>query len=919
MRWRRNFIVEVGLLLTVSLSTATPRTGAAPRFAAPFLSFDAGSSPYSLAVGDLNGDGKLDLVVANEGSNTVSVLLGNGDGSFGVKTDYSTGVNPFFVAISDQNGDGKLDLVVAGSSTLSVLLGNGDGSFGPAHAVGLVTGPVAIGDLNGDGIPDVVTSNANSNTVSVLLGNGDGTFGPKSDYGVAFYPGSVAIGDLNGDGKPDLAVSTADGAVSVLLGNGDGSFGPAFDGVRTGPGYVAIGDLNGDGKPDLAIANGVASAPFYHCYFTVSVFLGNGDGTFGAGTDYQVGCRPSFVAIGDLNRDGKPDLVVTATGSNSVGYPPNTVSILLGKGDGTFYREIGAHTGPAPSSVGIGDLDGDGKPDLAVANSGSNTVSVLLGNGDGSFGVNHDYPTGDYALFLAIGDLNGDGKPDLVTTNFNNTDVSVRLGNGDGSFGALGAYTTGGYPYSAVIADLNGDGKPDLATGNETYGTPSTLSVLLGNGNGSFGVRTDYAAGGAGVSLAVGDLNGDGKPDLVVTNYVCSGAPCYVGSGQTVSVLLGNGDGSFGARTDYGTGSQPRSVALGDLNGDGRLDLVVANQGSNTVSVLLGNGDGSFGARTDYGTGVQPYSVAIGDLNGDSKPDVVVANSGSNTVSVLLGVGDGGLGVKTDYVCGGYPTSVAIGDLNGDGIPDLATANRSPNTVSVLLGSGDGSFGLKSDYGTGAYPYWVAIADLNGDGRLDLATANSYESTVSVLIQTSEITTPTGLALVDAHSTSKRVELRWFGASMAGVAATVYRRTPHSAWTAVASIAGDGTGMLHFADASVEPGARYGYRLGVREGGAEEFYGETWISVPAPALTLDGLRPNPTSGEAVASFTLPNGSPARLELVDVTGRVWLTRAVGDLGAGSHLVHLGSSIPVGMYWLRLTQGGRSLLARGVVVR
>jgi hypothetical protein len=154
---------------------------------------------------------------------------------------------------------------------------------------------------------------------------------------------------------------------------------------------------------------------------------------------------------------------------------------------------------------------------------------------------------------------------------------------------------------------------------------------------------------------------------------------------------------------------------------------------------------------------------------------------------------------------------------------------------------------------------------------------------------------------------------------MAGVAATVYRQAPHSAWAAVASIAGDGTGMLNFADASVEAGARYGYRLGVREAGAEQYYGETWISVPAPALTLDGLRPNPTSGEAVASFTLPNGSPARLELVDVAGRVWLTRAVGDLGAGSHLVHLGSSMPVGMYWLRLTQGGRSLLARGVVVR
>jgi hypothetical protein len=198
-------------------------------------------------------------------------------------------------------------------------------------------------------------------------------------------------------------------------------------------------------------------------------------------------------------------------------------------------------------------------------------------------------------------------------------------------------------------------------------------------------------------------------------------------------VLLGNSIGGFGAKTDFGTGTNPASVAIGDLNADGKPDLAVANWGSNTVSVLLGNGNGTFGANTEFGTGTNPYSVAIGDLNADGKPDLAVPNLRSYTVSVLLGNGNGTFGANTEFGTGTNPFSVAIGDLNGDGKPDLAVANGSSSTVSVLLGNGDGSFGEKTDFGTGAVPYSVAIADFNADGRPDLAVANAGSSTVSVL------------------------------------------------------------------------------------------------------------------------------------------------------------------------------------------
>ena len=343
---------------------------------------------------------------------------------------------------------------------------------------------------------------------------------------------------------------------------------------------------------------------------------------------------------------------------------------------------VTAHTynvNPSPWSVAMGDLNGDGKPDLVTTSENAGGVSVLLGNGDGTFRSRVDYATGPDAIAVAIGDLNGDGKPDLVVADQLGPYVSVLLGNGDGTFQTPLDYTTGNLPFSVAIGDFNGDGKPDVAVANRGS---NNVSVLLGNGDGTFQSHVDYPvnSGARGpFSVAIGDLNGDGIADLATANI----------STSTVSVLLGNGDGTFRTHVDYATDNNPFWVAIGDLNGDGKPDLVSSNaDGSNTVSVLLGNGDGTLQPHVDYATGDNPLSVAIGDFNGDGKPDLVTGDQVGTKVSVLPGTGDGTFPTHVEYTADQNPVSVAVGDLNGDGKPDLAVSDSAASGVTVLLNEG---------------------------------------------------------------------------------------------------------------------------------------------------------------------------------------------------------------------------------------
>ncbi len=561
---------------------------------------------------------------------TVSVLLGNGDGTFQPQQTLAVGSNPSAVAVADLNGDGKPDLVVANrgildystgtyNSTVSVLLGNGDGTFQPQQTLAVGSNPegVAVADL-GNGHPDIVTANAitanqDGNTVSVFLGNGDGTFQPQQTFPVGSDPAGVAVADL-GNGHPDIVTANAgDNTVSVLLGNGDGTFLPQQTLAGGGAtGALAVADL-GNGHPDIVTASVTYNPSTQTFPTTVSVLLGNGDGTFQHQT-LAIGGQPDGVAVADLG-NGHPD-IVTANSSD------NTVSVLLGNGDGYFGPQQTFAVGGHPEGVAVADL-GNGHPDIVTANANDNTVSVLLGNGDGTFQPQQTFAVGGGPDEVAVADLNGDGKPDLVVANRYSNTVSVLLGNGDGTFQPQQTLAGGSNPDEVAVADL-GNGHPDLVTVNLG---DNTVSVLLGNGDGTFLPQQTLAVGSQPVALAVADL-GNGHPDLVTVNL----------ADNTVSVLLGNGDGTFQPQQTFAVGSEPVALAVADL-GNGHPDIVTANYLDDTLSVLLGNGDGTFQPQQTLAVGNRPAAVAVADLTGDGRPDIVTANRGDNTVSVLLNQG----------------------------------------------------------------------------------------------------------------------------------------------------------------------------------------------------------------------------------------------------------------------------------------
>jgi len=474
------------------------------------------------------------------------------------------------------------------------------------------------------------------------------------------------------------------------------AFSPTGTGARTAT--LNINDSFGDSPQQISLTGTGSSAllnarPFVHPLAPPSAAPGSGSlrlSVYGTG----------FVKGATANWNGSP-LATTYSSSHELkakvqakllaeaGTAELTV-VNPGPGGGTSNAALFSITtavtvpafnrtdipvGTSPQALAAADLNGDGIPDLAVANSGSNTVSILLGNGDGTFTLKSTISPGNGPASLAVGDFNGDGAADIAVGNVADSTVQVLLGNGDGTFSVLASNVGTVSPVSIAAGDFNQDGNLDVAAASDLE---PTVSVLLGHGDGTLtATSTPRGIKSPPLGLVLGDFNQDGLLDIAAVNTALG----------TLSDMLGNGDGTFTDTSPPPTGRTPVSLAVGDFNGDGKLDAMVANQMDNTVSVFIGLGDGGFQSQKTYAVGAQPEGLAVGDFNGDGKLDAVVANEGANSVSILPGNGDGTFGSQLDYPTGKGPVAVVAADFNGDGILDLAVAANSGNTVSVLLGT----------------------------------------------------------------------------------------------------------------------------------------------------------------------------------------------------------------------------------------
>jgi hypothetical protein len=678
-----------------------------------------GETPRSAAVADVNGDGHLDVVFATWASDTqgeVDVLLGHGDGTFAPKVAYQAGSGSGGVAIGDVNGDSKPDLVVANfyDNTVSVFLNKGSGVFATHvdYAAPYAPTSVALGDLDGDGALDIaVGGNANG----VLLNNGTGAFPTLSTYVlIDLGETGIAIGDLDGDGKLDI-VSTDEDAVNVLINAGGGVFAAdvAYYGGFHGAG-IAVADVNGDGKPDVMVSSHAADGT----ESTVSVWMNHGDGTLAFKVDYDVAVGAQGIVATDLNGDGKPDLAV-ANGSDGI-------SVLLNQGGGVFGAQTVYLTSVKPSPLASGDFNGDGAPDLVVADQLASVASVLLNLGGAVFNVRADYATPATLSQIALGDLNGDGVPDVVTTaatlpsigiDGSGDSVSVLLNSGGFLFAPAVSYPTGNVPFSVALGDFNGDEKLDIATVNYS---DATVSVLLNKGDGTFAPKTIVPVPHAPGSIVAADFNRDGRADLAVVSP----------SGLTLLFAVSSGNVAF-SRIDQSLpeppqGDFPQALATGDLNGDGMPDLAmlciaVALGAGNLPAILplYNNGSGSFVPQNPVFTTTWNTALLIGKLPGGSTGFVV----GNQNATVTIA----GVDHATDF----NPNALALGDFNGDGISDVAAT--SSNTLNVFLGTAAGSVQTAVNYAISGGAA-LAASDINGDGRTDLVAGGG--DVVSILPDT---------------------------------------------------------------------------------------------------------------------------------------------------------------------------------------
>ena len=638
---------------------------------------------------------------------------------------------------------------------------------------------------------------------------------------------------------------------------------------------------------------------------------GRGDGTFDPPVAGGTALDVESIEVADMDGDGHPDLV----GWSSLDESP--VVVMLGDGRGGFRRIDGYAFGVHVRALAVADLDGDGLPDV-VASDDQDRLLVAHNRGAGRLTANGREPVGDFPSAVVAADLDGDGRADLATVTYWGSSAKVLRSRGDGTFDPPLALGNPTYPIAIVAADVTADGRPDLVT-LSADDPDDFLAVQVNQGGGSFqaGQRINLQSlGYTPEGLAAADFDRDGAVDLALAG---DPAPALLHN-----FVIGPFRGPVllrAARCD--------AVATGDFNADGWPDLVTSTV-AGRIWVLLNDGHGGFADSVGYAC-PGAISLAVADLDGDGRDDLAVGSVSQAAVSVFLSNPDGTL-QPARTIAVPAPNSATVAALwPRPGAPaDLVVAAYSwrsgGSTVVRLRNDGAGAFPDACVTSVGAAANDLAVADFDGNGALDLAVSHGSEGHSSEYLTVALNARPdpqavTTLALLEASARPDRVRLAWQAHGALSVA-RLYRRAPGSGWVRYAALAPDPAGRLSFEDTAVTPGACYGYRVGLGWDPNERIAGEAEVTVPFFGFALSGLRPNPARDDAArVVFVLAGGGTARLQVYDLAGRVVLARALDGLGAGPHEVPLdtGPRLAPGIYLVRLTEGRLSATARAVVIR
>ncbi len=730
-------------------------------------------TPTYAVTADMNGDGLPDVVTANQSNNNVSVLLNDGSGGLGTAdTTYVGATSPTALAVADLNGDGYMDVVTTnkyGSNSISVLMNNGSGGLNTPVTYPVVDNNlpgIAIGDINGDGYNDIIVVNYTNNQDAIFLNNGDGTFTAQTPVTTGTGPWGVTLSDVDGDGDLDIISADDDGqSISVLKNNGDGTFAAktTYSIGSVYPNTVVAGDVDGDGDNDLVTSNANNG--------NVTVLLNDGSGTFSVSSNYSTN-NPSSAILMDADGDGNLDIVTSETSLNKV-------AVLKNNGNGTFQSATYYSVGSYPQSVSGCDIDGDGDLDIVAANNGDTTISVL--KNVELVNVSSVSPSANALNIAASSNITATFSTSMNSATLVDSTVIVK--------GSLSGKISGAISYDGPSKTMTFNPTSDFLPGEEVSITLTsdikdtsgvgllqslTYSFMVhASGSGNFAYQDTMVDNGYTRTLTPGDIDGDGKVDLI-------GADDYINRMK----FFRNNSGTFDSLYTITGLAGPDILKAADLDNDGDLDFIAASTSANTMTPIINNGDGTFTAKSPVTIGYNNVNVVLKDIDNDGKPDVVVngggsqqvyiyyddagnysysgysyftdaygikdfaaadvdndgyndiitahnEGSGADYVDIIRNVGDRTFASPVKYSIGNDISTLAAADVNGDGYIDVIVGNSDSLTFSVMLNNGDGTFGTPVDYEVGYSVGQIVPGDINGDGKIDLVI-HAYDNDAGV-------------------------------------------------------------------------------------------------------------------------------------------------------------------------------------------